>query len=84
MYNRTDSGWLGSTYLAAATFTSILKLAFPTAYCFCFDSHLNGCVVAIFIVFSVVISTVIGVVVVIATFTFVVGITVVFLIYCCY
>ena len=84
MYNRTDSGWLGSTYLAAATFTSILKLVFPTAYCFCFDSHLNGCVVAIFVVFSVVISTVIGVVVVIATFTFVVGITVVFLIYCCY
>ena len=80
MYNRTDSGWLESTYLAVATSTSILKLIFLTAYCFCFDSHLNGCVVAIFVVvFSVVIPTVIlifVVVVVITTFTFVVGITV--------
>ena len=79
MYNRTDSGWLESTYLAAATSTSILKLIFPTAYCFFFDSDLNGCVAIFVVVFSVVISTVIlifVVVVVIATFTFIVGISV--------
>ena len=27
--------------------TSILKLVFPITYCFCLDSHLSGCVVAI-------------------------------------
>ena len=40
--------------------TTILKLVFPTAYCFCLESQLSGCVVAIIIVvFAVVIVIVI-------------------------
>ena len=27
--------------------TSILKLVFPTFFCFCLDSHLSGCVVVV-------------------------------------
>ena len=29
--------------------TTILKLVFPTLYCFCLDGHLGGCVVAIIV-----------------------------------
>ena len=35
--------------------TSVLKLIFPTAYCFCLDGHLGGWVVAIAVLVSVVV-----------------------------
>ena len=35
--------------LSIVDITSILKLMFPTAYCFCLDGHLGGCVVDIIV-----------------------------------
>ena len=41
--------------------TSILKLVFSTAYCFCLDSHLNGCnaaIVVVVVIFSVILTVI--------------------------
>ena len=62
--------------------TSILKLVFPTVYCFCLDGYFGGCVVAIIVTVVILIFVV---AVVIVTVAFVIGVIVAFCVfgYCC-